>query len=87
MRGHPGVYARLGGLCPRMMERAVRTLASLTRTLRELNELLSQHQPRATYDNDMPEDADAIRNELARRIEAFLASRVDEESGMQPAAE
>jgi len=52
-----------------------------------LNELLSQHQPRATYDNDMPEDADAIRNELARRIEAFLASRVDEESGMQPAAE
>ncbi|MEJ0076274.1 MAG: hypothetical protein WDO17_12655 [Alphaproteobacteria bacterium] len=66
---------------PREMERAARTLTSLTRTLRELNDLLSQHQDRATCDNDMPEDADAVRNELARRIEAFLASRPDEESG------
>jgi hypothetical protein len=69
------------------MERAGRTLTSLTRTLRELHELLSQHQPRATYDDDLPEDADAIRNELVRRIEAFLASRTDENSdSAQPAA-
>jgi hypothetical protein len=80
-----------GPMPPREMERAVRTLSSLTRTLRELNELLSQHQQRDASaricDCDMPEDIDEFRNELARRIEAFVASRTaedDVESGARP---
>jgi hypothetical protein len=46
------------------------------RTLRELNALLSQHNVQAAnaYD-DMPEDMDAFRYELARRIRTFVASR------------
>ncbi|MGB9369458.1 MAG: hypothetical protein WCE79_25960, partial [Xanthobacteraceae bacterium] len=83
------IVARLAAepMPPREMERSVRTLTSLTRTLRELNELLSQHQPRAACHDDMPEDADAIRNELARRIEAFVASRTGESSdGAEPEA-
>ena len=63
---------------PREMEQAGRALGTLTRTLRELNALLSQHQVRAAADDDMPEDIDAFRNELARRIEAFVESRADE---------
>jgi hypothetical protein len=49
------------------------------RTLRELNTLLSQHPMRAAepYD-DMPEDMDAFRVELARRIDALLESRPEE---------
>ncbi len=60
-----------GPMPPREMERAARTLTSLTRTLRELNELLSQHQPQGgrICECDMPEDIDAFRYELARRIE------------------
>jgi hypothetical protein len=49
------------------------------RTLRELNALLSQHPLRAAGDyDDMPEDIDAFRLELARRIRAFVASRSGE---------
>jgi hypothetical protein len=60
---------------PRELEQAGRALSSLTRTLRELNALLSQHPaPHVPYD-DMPEDIDAFRNELARRIRAFVAAR------------
>jgi len=73
----------------REMERVVRTLTALTRTLRELNGLLTQHQaqpPGARLcDCDMPEDIDAFRIELARRIDAFVASQPDEESEAQPA--
>jgi transposase-like protein len=65
-----------GPMSPREMERAARTLTSLTRTLRELNGLLSQHQarPACDCDCDMPEDIDAFRIDLARRIDAFVAS-------------
>ena len=65
---------------PREMEQAGRTLSSLTRTLRELNALLGQHNARAehAYDDDMPEDIDAFRHELARRIEALYAAEVEE---------
>ena len=49
----------------------------LTRTLRELNNLLSQHQAAGAaadpYD-DPPVDLDALRLELARRIEALVES-------------
>jgi hypothetical protein len=75
-----------GPMPPREMERAARTLTSLTRTLRELNELLSQHQARPACDcDDMPEDIDAFRIELARKIDAFVASQTGENSdGAQP---
>jgi hypothetical protein len=67
---------------PRELEQAGRALSSLTRTLRELNALLSEHAGRAgtaaaDYD-DMPEDIDAFRIELARRIDAFVASRSED---------
>jgi hypothetical protein len=67
-------------LRPREMEQTARALGALTRTLRELNGLLAQQPLRAAepYD-DMPEDMDAFRDELARRIRAFLASRADED--------
>ncbi len=65
-----------GPMQPREMERAARTLTSLTRTLRELNGLLSQHQtPGAAQHDDWPEDIDAFRIEFARRINAFVDSR------------
>ena len=53
--------------------------------MRELNALLAQ-QPRAAvpYD-DMPEDLDAFRNELARQIDALLASPADEDFEDAPA--
>ena len=56
------IVARLAAepMPPREMERAVRTLTSLTRTLRELNELLSQHQPAAA--------ASAIATTTCRKI-------------------
>lgn len=66
---------------PREMEQAGRTLSSLTRTLRELNALLAEHNARpagACDCCDMPEDMDAFREELAQQIEKFLASRSDD---------
>ena len=59
---------------PREMERAARVLAALTRTLRELNTLLRQC-PVPAADDDMPEDIDEFRRNLARRIRLFVASR------------
>jgi hypothetical protein len=82
-----------GPMHPREMERAGRALSSLTRTLRELQELLSRHQaggadPCATCGCDLPADPDAFRIELARRIETFVASRTrqEEEAKAQAAA-
>jgi hypothetical protein len=62
---------------PRELERAARALAALTRTLRELNGLLSQRQaPAADADDDEPpEDIDEFRRVLAQRIHAFIADR------------
>jgi hypothetical protein len=57
---------------PREMERAARALAALTRTLRELNALLGQRQAREDDDDRPPRDVDALRRELARRLEAFI---------------
>jgi hypothetical protein len=69
------IIARLsaGPLQPRELEQTARALGALTRTLRELNALLAQHQTQAAvpYD-DMPEDLDAFRDDLARRIDALL---------------
>lgn len=76
-----------GPMHPREMEQAARALGVLTRTLRELNGLLSQRQPAAAGnvagddDDDIPEDIDAFRIDLARRINAFVASRSGEANG------
>lgn len=60
-------------------ERAARTLATLTQTLQALQRLRCGADARAGDDDDMPVDIDAFRNEIARRIEAFVASRMGEE--------
>jgi hypothetical protein len=79
--------ARLGAepAHPREIERSARALAALTRTLRELNNLLSQRRAAAADDpaayDDVPEDIDAFRLDLARRIDAFVASRTGEDNG------
>ena len=55
-------------------EKAARTLASLARTLRELSALQSQ-QPDDEDDDSGPVDLDEFRRDLARRMDAFVASR------------
>jgi hypothetical protein len=75
-----------GPLRPREMEQTARALGTLTRALRELNALLSQHPPRAAdaYDDDMPEDIDEFRLALARRIKALFDSSTDGEAEAAP---
>lgn len=67
-------------------ERTARTLASLTRTLKEVQRLRAAETDKGTAtqvpaadddDDDMPRDIDEFRRELARRIDAFVASRTD----------
>ena len=60
-------------------ERAARTLATLTQTLNALRRLRCGTDRRDDDYDDMPEDIDAFRNELARRIDAFVTSRMGEE--------
>jgi hypothetical protein len=66
-----------GATPPLELERAGRALAALTRTLRELNGLLSQHQPPAGTDDDDDgaADIDEFRRDLARRMDAMVAAR------------
>ncbi|MBX6426721.1 MAG: hypothetical protein IRZ09_12460 [Variibacter sp.] len=60
-------------------ERTARTLATLARTLGEVERLRGAVAPPAhPDDDDMPTDIDEFRRELARRIDAFVASRADE---------
>ena len=71
-RAELGMLART----PAESERCARTVASMTRTLHVLLRMRASAAPeQAPFNHDLPEDADEIRNELARRIEAFLASR------------
>jgi len=73
---------------PRELEQTARALGALMRTLRELNALLAQQPARSAYDDDdFPEDIDAFRDELARRIDAFIASRGDEFGAAAPPGE
>jgi hypothetical protein len=71
--------------------RTSRTLADLTATLERLHRLeigAPQHERQDTYD-DMPADLDEFRDELARRIRAFVASRTgarDADGSPGPAA-
>jgi hypothetical protein len=77
------VRAQLGPLPrpPAEAERAARTLATLTQTLHALARLRAGRLPGAgsRYDDDMPEDIDAFRIDLARRIDLFVASRTKPE--------
>jgi hypothetical protein len=59
-------------------DHAARTLSTLTATLHKLAPMTG-HAPQPGYDDDdFPTDIDAFRDQLARDIEAFLASRADE---------
>ena len=80
---YEGLRARLKHLPEAAIEaeRTARTLSSLTTTLHRLQRLRAGHiesTPHADYD-DVPTDLDAFRDELARRIEAFMESHTDEE--------
>jgi hypothetical protein len=77
------VRARLG-TAPRAAaeaERGARTLSVLTQTLQNLQRLRAAHRDAPHYgsadDDDMPADLDEFRRDLARRIDAFVTSRVD----------
>jgi hypothetical protein len=75
------VRAQLGPL-PRLpvdAERAARTLATLTQTLQALARLRCGLPPDGGFDDDddMPRDIDEFRRDLARRIDAFVASRTE----------
>jgi hypothetical protein len=67
-------------------DRRARTLATLTQTLQALQRLREGDAPdhESRVCDCMPEDMDAFREDLARRIDAFMASRPDldeEEAG------
>jgi len=65
-------------------ERTARTLSALTTTLHRLQRLRAgdiESRLPDDYD-DPPADIDAFRDALARRIEAFMESRTDEECGL-----
>jgi hypothetical protein len=77
--------AKLGALARPTAEaaRTARTLAILAQTLHALRRLRPGAEaaplqpPDDTNDDDPPRDIDEFRRELARRIDAFVASRPD----------
>lgn len=72
-------------------QRAAQTYASLNATLRDIQHAQYALQPKQDsseindYD-DFPADIDEFRNELARRIDAFVASRTEPEDARGDAA-
>jgi hypothetical protein len=76
---HAGAQARAAPRPPPDAERAARTLSMLTKTLHALAQLRRGAAPDSGShdDDDMPRDIDDFRRELARRIDAFVASRAD----------
>lgn len=62
-------------------ERIARTLSSLTETLQKLQRLECTVPQTGPYDDDIPADIDEFRRELARRIDAFVASRAEPGDG------
>jgi len=81
-RAELGMLART----PTESERCARTVASMTRTLHVLLRMRASAAPEQGPSNadDYPADIDAFRDEFARRIDAFVASRTD--SGRAAAA-
>jgi len=92
LRSEIGVYETLLAKLesePQSQRKAMETaraLSSLTDTLNRLQRMRAEEKPPAEaheeYD-DLPTDIDAFRDALARRIEAFMESRTDEECGLQ----
>jgi hypothetical protein len=66
-------------------ERTARTLSTLTDTLQKLQRLQCSASASGS-DYDMPADIDEFRNELARRINAFVDSRTREDNAEGTAA-
>lgn len=69
-------------------QRLAQTYASLNATLKDLQR--AQDDTRAEqrtgyFDDDMPADLDALREDLARRIAAFMESRPDDEDAVEAA--
>ena len=69
-----------GRRMPTAADRSTRRLADLTRTLHILQQVRAGRPPReeTAHDDmfdDMPIDIDQFRIDLARRIDAFVASR------------
>lgn len=69
---------------PAATERGARTLAILTQTVKNLQrlragDLTDTDTPErdSSHDDDMPHDIDEFRRDLARRIDAFVASRTN----------
>lgn len=58
--------------------RIARTLATLAQTLQALQRLRAGPDRQTNDIDDMPTDIDAFRRELARRIDAFVASQTDD---------
>lgn len=74
---------RNGRLVPKQHLANARAISILTEAFNKLQRLRADlsgptHDTHASPYDDMPADPDAFRDELARRIEAFLASRPDE---------
>ncbi|QDM16572.1 hypothetical protein FNL55_11345 [Tardiphaga sp. vice352] len=76
------VERRTGGgvaMRPSESERVARTLSTLTQTLFKVRALREPGSVSAdAQHDDMPADLDGFRDALARRIEAFVASRADD---------
>jgi hypothetical protein len=60
---------------PRGSAGTARTLSTLAETLQKLQHLQRNPANAGSDDADMPSDIDEFRNELARRIDQFVASR------------
>ena len=80
-----------GATHPREIEHAGRALGALTRTLRELNGLLSERRPPAAVApaskpadsegaEEPPQDIEAFRRELIRRMDAIVEARIEKEA-------
>lgn len=82
-----GVYENLRATLknePQPQREALKTahnIASLTSTLDDLRRMRAANKEPLHHDadDDLPADIDAFRAELARRIEAFMESRTDDE--------
>jgi len=70
---------------PRGSAGTARTLATLAETLQKLQHLQRNPANAGSDDADMPSDIDEFRNELARRIDQFVASRAHPGIGGAPA--
>jgi hypothetical protein len=71
---------------PQDAERTARTISTLTDTLQKLQRLQCGALQTGSDNDDRPADIDEVRNELARRIDAFVASWTEPEDADDAAA-